>query len=459
MEVPFPRMSLVRQAIVSRPLADPASSIQGQIARMAPDLPVRPGATVAVGCSSRGIANYAEIVAAVVRQLQAEGYRPFLFPAMGSHGAATAEGQAQVLARAGICEASMGCPIVSSMELQDLGTLPTGMPVAMDRSAFQADAFVVVNRVKSHTEFTHPFQSGLMKMMAIGMGKDFGATVYHRHFFRHGYGATIQAIAERVMGTRPLLFGVGIVEDGRAQTSEVRVVPAFRLMEEECELLALAQSMAPRLPFDDLDVLVIDTMGKDISGSGFDTKVVGRLSMPLVGPDPECPRIKRIVVCDLTGFSQGNADGVGIADFITERLYRKIDLKVLYVNALAGSEPEHARIPVVLPSDREAVAAGIATIGPVRAETLRLVRIANTRDLEYLEASTALLAECAGRTDLEVLGGTHPLAFAADGSLAPLGGGRGAGVGEPDAWHPEVRPESSAASRPDPCPGRRSPLD
>lgn len=420
MDIPFPRMGRIRQRIVARPLDDPAGSIASQVARLAPDLPVGPGATVAVGCSSRGITDYAKVLEAVVSSLKAAGYRPFLFPAMGSHGAASAEGQAAVLARVGITEAAMGCPVVSTMEVQVIGELPTGMPVAMDRSAFQADAFVVVNRIRPHTEFTHRFESGLMKMMAIGMGKEFGATLYHRYFMRHGYGATIQAIAETVMGTRPLLFGVGIVEDGLAQTSEVRVIPARRLAEEEADLLVLAKTMIPGLPFDDIDVLVIDEMGKDISGSGFDTKVVGRLSMPLVGPDPERPRVKRIVVCDLTDFSKGNADGVGIADFITERLYRKIDREALYINALAGSEPEHARIPVVLPTDRAAVAAGIATIGPVDAGSLRLVRIANTRDLECLAASPALVAECAGRPGLEVLGEGFPFEFTADGSLLPL---------------------------------------
>ena len=420
MEIPVPRMGLIRQRIVSRPLADLEGSVAAQIARLAPALPVAPGARVAVGCSSRGIANYARILAAVVRALQTAGYRPFLFPAMGSHGAASAEGQAATLARAGVCEASMGCPVVSTMEVQVIGELPTGMAVAMDRSAFQADAFVVVNRIRPHTEFTHRFESGLMKMMAIGMGKEFGATLYHRYFMRYGYGTTIQAIAETVMATRPLLFGVGILEDGLAQTSEVRVIPADRLADEEAELLAQARTMIPQLPFDDIDVLVIDEMGKDISGSGLDTKVVGRLSMPLLGPDPATPRIKRIVVCDLTDISKGNADGVGIADFITERLYRKIDRTALYVNALAGSEPEHARIPMVLPTDREAVRAGIATIGPVDADSLRLVRITNTRDLEYLEASSALLAECSGRPDLTVLEKGYPLGFAPDGSLIPL---------------------------------------
>lgn len=418
MDIGFPDLQWIRQRMAARALADIPGAIAAQVAALAPELPVRPGATVAVGCSSRGIANYAVIVKAVVQSLQAAGYRPFLFPAMGSHGAASAEGQAAVLARAGIREADMGCPVVSSMEVQVLGQLPTGMPVAMDRTAFQADAFVVVNRIRPHTEFTHRFESGLMKMMAIGMGKEFGATLYHRYFMRHGYGATIQAIAETVMAARPLLFGVGIVEDGLAQTSEVRVIPARRLADEEAGLLERARSMVPRLPFEDLDVLVIDEMGKDISGSGFDTKVVGRLSMPLLGPDPERPRIKRLVVCDLTDVSQGNADGVGIADFITERLYRKIDRHALYVNALAGSEPEHARIPMVLPSAREAVAAGLATIGPVTAGAVRLARIANTRDLEVMAVSTALVPELDG--GIERLGEPLPFGFAPDGSLLPL---------------------------------------
>ena len=313
----------------------------------------------------------------------------------------------------------MGCPIVSTMEVQGIGAIDTGMPVVMDRSAFQADAFVVINRIRTHTEFTHAFESGLMKMMAIGMGKEFGATLYHRYFMHHGYGATIQAIADRVMQTRPLLFGVGIIQDGRAQTSEVRIIPGGRIAAGEAELLSSAVAMIPRLPFDLVDVLVIDEMGKDISGSGFDTKVVGRLSMPLIGPDPVSPRVKRIVVCDLTAASKGNADGVGIADFITGGLYRKIDREALYVNALAGSEPEHARIPMILPTDRDAVEAGISTIGPVHPNTLRLVRIANTRDLEFLEVSSALLAECAGRPGLEVLGEPHPLGFSPEGSLAP----------------------------------------
>jgi hypothetical protein len=293
------------------------------------------------------------------------------------------------------------------------------MPVAMDKHAFDADAFVVVNRVKPHTEFTHPVESGLMKMLAIGMGKEFGATVYHRYFLRDGYGATIEAIVDQVTRARPLLFGVGIAEDGHGQTAEVEVMPAATLQASEAAMLHRVRAMMPKLPFDDLDILVIDEMGKDISGSGFDTKVVGRLSMPLLAPDPDKPNIKRIVVCDLTDVSGGNADGVGIADFITDRLYNKIDRQALYVNALAGSEPEHARIPMVLVTDQAAVEAAIATIGPIDADSLRLVHITNTKDLATVEISAAMLAECADRDDITLVGDLFPLSYT-DGALTPV---------------------------------------
>lgn len=413
-EVTVPRscelaMFRVRQHVVVDRFDDIAARVRDQVAALGGRLALPPGARVAVGCSSRGISNYAVVVGAVVRGLQQLGYAPFCFPAMGSHGSATAEGQRQVLANAGITEESMGCPIRSSLDVQHLGRLASGMPVAMDRQAYDADAFVVVNRVKPHTEFTHTFESGLTKMMAIGMGKEFGATTYHRYFMRDGYAATMEAVVEHITSHRPLLFGVGIAEDGLGQTSDVRVILPARLREEEAQLLARVKAMVPRLPVDDIDVLVIDEMGKDISGSGFDTKVVGRLSMPLLGPDPETPRVKRIVVCDLTDVSAGNADGVGIADFITTRLHDKIDRDALYVNALAGSEPEHARIPMVLATDEAAVDAAIATIGPTSAQTLRLVHIRNTRDLAEIEVSAAIAAECRGRDDLTVHGEAEPL--------------------------------------------------
>jgi hypothetical protein len=249
-------MHTVTQRVVSRPMTDIAGSVRRQVAALADRLAVAPGATVAVGCSSRGISNYATIVGAVVAGLRDLGLAPFCFPAMGSHGSASAVGQARVLAQAGITEETMGCPIRSSLEVVTIGELPTGMPVVMDRHAYRADAFVVVNRVKPHTEFTHLFESGLMKMTAIGMGKEFGATVYHRYFLRDGYGATIEAVVDQITAARPLLFGVGIAEDGNGATAEVEVMPAPDLAAAEARMLRRVKTLMPRLPFDDIDVLV-----------------------------------------------------------------------------------------------------------------------------------------------------------------------------------------------------------
>lgn len=415
----IPRVVRVRQTFKASSLDDIEGTVTARIDALGLARRVRPGASVAVGCSSRGIANYAAIVKATLDGLQRLGLRPFLFPAMGSHGAATAEGQKQVLEAYGLSEAAMGVPIRSSLDTVHLGALPEGVPVQIDRHAQEADHIVLINRVKAHTEFTHDFESGLLKMMAIGMGKERGATLYHKAFMIHGYPKIILSVAERVMATGKVLFGVGIVEDAFCNTAAVEALPPERLLEGEKALLRLSKALSPRLPFDDVDVLVIDEMGKDISGAGFDSKVVGRILMPLVSPEPESPRVKRIVVCDLTDKSAGNADGIGVADFITRRLYDKIDLEALYVNALAGSEPEHARIPMTMASDREAVAAGVNTVGLVAPEDLRLLRIKNTLRLDELEMSEAYLTEAAG-ADVEVLSEPYELAFDAAGGLRPL---------------------------------------
>lgn len=415
----IPRVVRVRQTFKASSLDDIEGTVTARIDALGLARRVRPGASVAVGCSSRGIANYAAIVKATLDGLQRLGLRPFLFPAMGSHGAATAEGQKQVLEAYGLSEAAMGVPIRSSLDTVHLGALPEGVPVQIDRHAQEADHIVLINRVKAHTEFTHDFESGLLKMMVIGMGKERGATLYHKAFMIHGYPKIILSVAERVMATGKVLFGVGIVEDAFCNTAAVEALPPERLLEGEKALLGLSKALSPRLPFDDVDVLVIDEMGKDISGAGFDSKVVGRILMPLVSPEPESPRVKRIVVCDLTDKSAGNADGIGVADFITRRLYDKIDLEALYVNALAGSEPEHARIPMTMASDREAVAAGVNTVGLVAPEDLRLLRIKNTLRLDELEMSEAYLTEAAG-ADVEVLSEPYELAFDAAGGLRPL---------------------------------------
>ncbi len=414
----LPKVVRIRQTIQSDPLADIEGAVSQGVAAIDVVSRARPGATVAVGCSSRGIANYGEIVSQTVEALKAAGLKPFLFPAMGSHGAATAEGQRKVLEHHGISPADLDVTIQSSLEIDEIGRLEDlGIPVLIDRHANAADHIVLINRIKSHTEFTHSFESGLLKMMAIGMGKEEGATLYHKAFMVYGYAKVIRAIADTVLASGKILFGVGIVEDGRAQTARIGVLPAETLIEGEEALLRQSKVYEPRLPLEDVDILLIDEMGKDISGSGFDTKVVGRINMPLVTDDPETPRVKRIVVCDLTPASAGNADGVGSADFITRRLYDKIDIKALYVNCIAGSEPEHARIPMVMETAREATETAANSVGLIAPDALKLVRIPNTLHLEDLDVSTACLSELASRSDITALSEPGDLDFGDDGEL------------------------------------------
>lgn len=417
----FPKVTRVRQKFTRQSVDDPGGHVSAKIRALDLKGKIKEGQSVAVGCSSRGISNYAEIVLGVLDGLRAHGLKPFLFPAMGSHGAATAEGQKQLLETYGLSEERMSAEIRSSLETVNFGTTDDGVPVLADKHAAAADFIVPVNRVKAHTEFTHEFESGLLKMLAIGMGKKDGASQYHKAFMIHSYPRVILSAAERVMAERSVLFGVGIVEDGYCSTAEIGVLSGgAELIEGEKALLRLSKQLAPKLPFEDIDVLVIDEMGKDISGAGFDSKVVGRIHMPLVSPEPESPRIKRIVVCDLTDASHGNADGVGVADYITRRLRDKIDQEALYVNALAGSEPEHAKIPMTMADDRTAVSAGIETIGAVPVDDVRLVRVKNTLRLDEMLCSEALLDEIKAHPDLETDGVLTDLPFGPDGALRPI---------------------------------------
>jgi len=378
---------------------------------------VKAGASVAVGCSSCGIANYPAIVKATVGCLKDAGLIPFLFPAMGSHGAATAAGQKKVLENYGISENYIGAPIRSSLDTVQIGETEDGVPVLIDKMASEADYIVLINRITSHTEFEHEFESGLLKMMAIGMGKEKGATLYHKAFMVYGYPRVILCAARKVVQTGRILCGVGIVEDGYARTARLEVLSAEEIIHKEKMLLKEAKKLAPGLPFEDVDVLVVDEMGKDISGSGLDTKVVGRILMPLIAEEPEIPRVKRLVVCDLTQKTEGNADGIGIADFVTRRLVDKIDFRALYVNALAGGEPEHAKIPLTLANDREALQAAIDSVGLIQNDELKIIRIRNTRKLSVVDVSMAYQPEISKRSDLEIISGPQPFRFDTNNNL------------------------------------------
>jgi hypothetical protein len=416
----FPEMIRIRQRFEAPVVKDIGADIQRQLSGLDLKGKAVSGESVAVACSSRGISNYAQIITDVVSFLKNKGLKPFLVPAMGSHGSATGEGQKRVLENYGLTEKSVGAPIRSSLDVDIIAETPEGIPVYMDRHANGADHIVLINRVKHHTEFDHEIESGLMKMMAIGLGKEEGAALYHKAITVHGYPEVIVSVGREVLKSGKILFGVGLVENGLGQTADIAVADAEHLETREKSALEMAKKLALHLPFEDVDVLIIDEMGKDISGTGFDTKVVGRILMPLVAKEPESPRVKRIVACDLTERTAGNADGIGIADFTTRRLVDKIDFDTLYVNALAGAEPEHAKIPLTMPTDREAIRAAIDSVGLIPPENLKVMRIKNTMQLEQVDVSQAYLEAVSGRSDLEIVSPQRPLSFDGEGNLFKL---------------------------------------
>lgn len=410
-------MIRIKQKFKEDVLENIPAEINAQVRNLGLEMKVKPGQTVAVACSSRGIDNYASIVSALVGVLKEWGLEPFIFPAMGSHGAATAEGQKKILEKYGISEVSLDVPVRSSLETVNLGETKEGVPVFLDKLACRADYVVPVNRVKSHTDFESDIESGLMKMMTVGMGKKRGAAIYHQAFFRWGYPQVILSVAREVLKSGKILFGLASIENGYSQTSKIRVLLPQDIEEEEKGLLKEAKRLEPRLPFEDVDILIIDEMGKDISGSGMDTKVIGRIYLPVVSKEPENPRVKRIVVCDLSEKSDGNALGVGLADFVTKRLVDKVDWEATRVNAMTGGSPEHARIPLAFPNDYKAIEAASQSLGFFLPEDLKVIRIQNTKNLGEVEVSRAYHKSLSGRKDLQIIGEYGPLRFDENGNL------------------------------------------
>ena len=414
--VTLPTMYRVRQTFPRTRLEDIPAGVAGALE--AGDLPIKRGDTVAVGAGSRGIANIATIVRATVDWLKARGARPFVFPAMGSHGGATAEGQRAVLAHYGITEASMGCELRASMDVVQVGEA-LGLPVWLDRTVSEADWIGLVNRIKPHTDFKGSIESGLFKMMTIGLGKYHGATQYHRANVNHGYETVITAVGREMLAKARIGFGLGIVENGYDETAYVEAFNAAELEAGERRLLKDGRAWMARLPFSRLDVLVVEEIGKNISGSGMDTNVIGRPSNPHE-PFPADPKILWIVALDLTEDSGGNATGVGNADFTTRRLAEKIDWKPTAINTLTACAPNGAKLPLQFETDREAVENALACIGLTPPEQARLVRIRSTLVLGEIECSEALLPEIAGRAELTMVGEGRPLAFDPAGRIVPL---------------------------------------
>jgi hypothetical protein len=397
----FPsRLLIARQNFPDLRLADVRAEARQQLERSGFAAPLPPGARVAIGVGSRGIANIAAIVESVVQYWRAHGMSPFVFPAMGSHGAATAEGQADVLARLGMTAQSIGCPIVSRADVVSLGTTEDGIEVFMDAAAHAADAVMAVARVKWHTTFSGSIESGLMKMMAIGFGKFAGAQKYHTHAERCGLEHVIRTAGRHVLRSGRVIGGLAIVEDAHHNTARIEALPADCLEEREKENLALAKSWMPRLPCD-LDVLIVDEMGKNISGTGMDAKVVNRGPHGEYNPWPGLPAVRRIFVRDLAPETHGNAMGIGMADVTTHRLVSRIDWEPTRVNALSSSRPSRIRVPAHFSSDRECVSWVAATAGKLEPADVTYGWIRNTLELDRLAISPSLRATIDGQLQVE----------------------------------------------------------
>ena len=414
----FPKVVRVRQRFHSTRVADIPARVAREVGRL--DLSgLKPGDSVAITAGSRGVANIATIIRSLAEELKKRGALPFIVPAMGSHGGGTAEGQRSVLAHYGITEAAMGVPIRATMETLPIGETPEGTPVVLDRNALEADHIAVVNRIKPHTDFDAEIESGLTKMLAIGLGKHRGAIRYHRANNRYGYYRVLTRVAEVVRKRCSILLGLGIVENGYDQTGVIEALTSDGLFDGEKRLLKVAKSWLARIPFDRGDVLVVDEMGKNVSGTGMDTNVIGRRAgsgQPFAGS----PSFSRIVVRDLTPESYGNAIGVGMADVVTRRLVDKIDTRPTYVNAVTSTNLESVRIPVTMDSDREALETAISTSSAPSGEDCRMIWIRNTLKLDRFVASEALLDEVEGNGDLQVVERLGDLDFDAQGNLKDL---------------------------------------
>jgi uncharacterized protein (DUF362 family) len=415
----LPKMYRVRQTFERPVVKDIGETVRSELKKLALEKTLKPGQRVAITAGSRGISNIAEILKTTIDFLKSLGAQPFVFPAMGSHGGATAEGQVALLAHYHMIEEFLGAPVLSSMEVVEIGRTEDDVPVYIDKLAWEADHIVVINRIKPHTKFKAPIESGLMKMMAIGMGKQRGADYYHKAALHYTFFKIIVDAGRIVLKRAPILCGLGTIENGYDETAKIVALRPGEIEGEEQNLLTEAKRMMPRLPFNEIDLLIVDEIGKDISGVGIDPNVTGR-NRDLLGVFPHPTNTKRIFVRDLTEQSNGNANGIGLVDISTRRLVDKIDYRATYMNAITGISLEKAAVPMHFETDREAIEVALGSIGLIPPEESRIVRIRNTLHLDEVEVSEIYGKEIRQRPDLDILEGPSPMTFDKDGNLHNL---------------------------------------
>lgn len=412
-DIPIPQMVRIRQIFDATQIDDPEAALREELRRPGTIDRLRPGQQVAVAVGSRGIRNIDLFAKVTVQAIQAAGAQPFIVPCMGSHGGATAEGQAEVLRHLGVSEERMGCPIRSSMEVVQIGALDNGLPIYVDKIASAADAIVVINRVKPHTAFRGPIESGIMKMIAIGLGKQRGAEACHQLGFKH-MAENVPAMAKIMMEKLPIVFGVAVVENAYDLPYLIEAIPAEQVEEREKALLVEAKARLPKILFDQIDVLVIDWIGKNISGDGMDPNVTGRYPTPYAHGGPD---VSKMAVLDLTPESKGNANGVGAADFTTKRLIDKMDKPGTFINGLTSTVCMPTKVSTYLDHDRAAIQAAVKTCNILDYTKCRLVRIRDTLHLGEIEISVNLLEEARRHPDIEIISEPYSWEFDSEGYL------------------------------------------
>jgi hypothetical protein len=424
MEQSFPKMIEVRQKFPASQILDLPVVLDQQFAAADLSHKISPGMKVAVGVGSRGIANLQEIVRCTLDMLLRAGARPFIVPAMGSHGGATPEGQAKVLAEYGVTPQVLGVPFETSMEVQRVGVTPSGLDVVFSAAALDADGIVVINRIKPHTDFHGTLGSGIQKMLTIGFGKHAGAANAHRVAIRIGHERVIREFAGVILGSVPVLCGVAVLEDQHHETAEVHVIRAENIVSEEDRLFEKSRTLMPRLPMDEIDLLIVDRIGKELSGTGMDTNVIGRgilgYSATLSSDDSRSPRIFRIFVRELSEHTNGNGIGIGLADFTTSRLVRGLDMRATYINALTSLGLPTVNIPIHFETDRETIQQALASLATSCPEKLRVVRVSDTLNIERLLVSESCLDAMRGDAGVTAVSSPQPMQFDAAGNLLPF---------------------------------------
>ncbi len=388
----MPRLLIVEQKFPNRQIPDVSAEVKHQLTASNFAARLKPGARVAIGVGSRGIHNIATIVRATVEYWQAAGMKPFLFPAMGSHGAASAQGQADVLAHYGITEASMGCPLISQLEVVSLGKTADGIEAFMDKTAYDSDGVMLIGRVKWHTDYAGKIESGLFKMMAIGLGKFAGAQRYHAYAYKLGLEHIVVTVGRQVLQSGKILGGLAILEDAYHNTGKIDAVPVEAMEAREMENLALVKSWMAKIPMD-ADILILDEIGKNISGAGMDTKVVNRGVNGEYNPWPNTPRFERLFVRNLSELTYNSAVGLGMADVVTDRLVNRIDWTPTRINSLTANTPAAIRVPVHFPTDRECLEAFAPTVGKLDLGQVTYAWIRNSMELTRLGLSENLRAQ------------------------------------------------------------------